>query len=36
MNLGAILFMSLTWFLVIALNIFSFVRLFSNKRNNGG
>ena len=36
MTIGAILFMALTWFLVIALNVFSFARIFMNKRNNGG
>ena len=34
MSIGAILFMALTWFLVIALNVFSFVRIFGKKNNS--
>ena len=36
MTIGAILFMALTWILVIGLNVFSFTKFFMNKRNNGG
>lgn len=36
MTIGAIIFMAFTWFLVIALNVYSFAKIFKNKRNNGG